>query len=201
MTKDTVQFINNLSANASQAATEPAHAHERGGPTHSHDGPGDHGHTHEHLDHAGEFVYPLQASVPLLMSVLFNGGGRQVRGARYARLRSPELRGAWFHHRHWRVREISILLRFQTVSTRVPPRALTTCTAFDSRPVGSGKTALTLALCQKLRAAYNIGAVLTTPLPSLLSSSGSGMMLIVPPGAPSDCHERHLHEGGPGVSN
>ena len=37
---------------------------------------------------------------------------------------------------------------------------------FD-RPVGSGKTALTLALCQKLRKEYNIGAG-----PSLLRALG-----------------------------
>ena len=33
------------------------------------------------------------------------------------------------------------------------------------RPVGSGKTALTLALCQKLRKEYNIGAYLSHPTP------------------------------------
>ena len=37
---------------------------------------------------------------------------------------------------------------------------------FD-RPVGSGKTALTLALCQRLRKEYNIGAG-----PSLLRALG-----------------------------
>ena len=51
MATETVQFINNLSASASQSATEP-HSHEAGGPTHSH-APGEHGHTHEHLEHAG----------------------------------------------------------------------------------------------------------------------------------------------------
>ncbi|TFY61055.1 hypothetical protein EVJ58_g4750 [Rhodofomes roseus] len=49
----TVQFINNLSANASG---QPTHSHSHdGGASHTH-GPGEHGHTHEHLDHPGKFA-------------------------------------------------------------------------------------------------------------------------------------------------
>ena len=36
----------------------------------------------------------------------------------------------------------------------------------SDRPVGSGKTALTLALCQKLRKEYNIGASTVPSLPN-----------------------------------
>ena len=51
MATNTVQFINNLSASV---ASQPAdtHSHEAGDPTHEHGG--EHGHTHEHLDHPGK---------------------------------------------------------------------------------------------------------------------------------------------------
>lgn len=48
MSKETVQFINNLSSSTQPQHT---HSHEAGGHTHSHDQ--EHGHTHEHMDDAG----------------------------------------------------------------------------------------------------------------------------------------------------
>ncbi|KAJ7070045.1 urease accessory protein UreG [Mycena amicta] len=98
----TVQFINNLSGGASVPHT---HSHD-GGPQHSHDhGVGEHGHTHEHLDHAGKFA---ERDLP-----------------DYS-LRNFEERGF---------------------------------TVGIGGPVGSGKTALTLALCKFLRKEYNIAVV------------------------------------------
>jgi len=44
-----VQFINNLSSNDAV----PAHTHDHGNGSHTHGGPGDHGHTHEILEHPG----------------------------------------------------------------------------------------------------------------------------------------------------
>ncbi|OCH91124.1 urease accessory protein UreG [Obba rivulosa] len=100
MKNETVQFINNLSTSAAQAA----HTHEHGGQTHSHS-PGEHGHTHEHLEHPGRFS---ERDLPDYSS------------------RSFEERGF---------------------------------TIGIGGPVGSGKTALTLALCQRLREEYNIATV------------------------------------------
>ncbi|KAF8133398.1 urease accessory protein UreG [Boletus edulis] len=95
-----VPFINNLSA-----STNLSHAHEQGGVVHSHDHGGDHGHTHEHLDHAGKFA---ERDLPDYTSRNF-----QERGF----------------------------------------------TVGIGGPVGSGKTALTLALCKRLREEYNIATV------------------------------------------
>ena len=54
MTTGSVQFINNLTGSAATQGST-SHSHELGGPTHSRDhGVGEHGHTHEHLEHAGE---------------------------------------------------------------------------------------------------------------------------------------------------
>ena len=51
---DTVQFINNLSGSGDNAGpAAELHTHEPGGALHSHGGPGEHGHTHEHLENAG----------------------------------------------------------------------------------------------------------------------------------------------------
>ncbi|KAF4562588.1 SIMIBI class G3E GTPase family protein [Pleurotus pulmonarius] len=98
-----VQFINNLTSNPSQPPA--SHSHDAGGPTHSHDGPGDHGHTHEHLEHPGK----------------------------YAERDLPDYTGRNFEERGF--------------------------TVGIGGPVGSGKTALTLALCQKLRSEYNLATV------------------------------------------
>ena len=49
---DTVQFINSLSGANQSAHT---HSHEHGGPSHDHGG--EHGHTHEILDHPGRCRY------------------------------------------------------------------------------------------------------------------------------------------------
>ncbi|EMD39711.1 hypothetical protein CERSUDRAFT_150373 [Gelatoporia subvermispora B] len=102
MKNETVQFINNLSSSAAQAAH--THTHEHDDQTHSH-GLGEHGHTHEHLDHAGKFS---ERDLP-------DYGSRNF-----------EERGF---------------------------------TIGIGGPVGSGKTALTLALCRKLRENYNIATV------------------------------------------
>lgn len=53
MNRETVQFINNLSAAVTIQSPLP-HSHDQGGPTHSHDHGGEHGHTHEHLEHPGK---------------------------------------------------------------------------------------------------------------------------------------------------
>ncbi|KAL5520058.1 hypothetical protein ACEPAG_1718 [Sanghuangporus baumii] len=104
MTSGTVQFINNLSGNAAAQAITP-HSHEQGGPTHTHDHGGEHGHTHEHLEHAGKYS---ERDMPDLIS------------------RNFEERGF---------------------------------TVGIGGPVGSGKTALTLALCRRLRKEFNIATV------------------------------------------
>lgn len=104
MSKETVQFINNLTTPVTGQAGPPhTHSHE-GGPSHSHDG-GDHGHTHEVLDHPGK----------------------------YAERDMPDYSG-----RNWEERGFTVGI---------------------GGPVGSGKTALTLALCQRLRKEYNIATV------------------------------------------
>ncbi|KIK95806.1 hypothetical protein PAXRUDRAFT_826658 [Paxillus rubicundulus Ve08.2h10] len=97
-----VQFINNLGSGAQPAQS---YLHDHGGAIHDHDHGGEHGHTHEHLDHAGKF----------------------------AERDLPDY----------------------------------TCRNFEERgftigiggPVGSGKTALVLALCKRLRGEYNIATV------------------------------------------
>ncbi|RDX41567.1 urease accessory protein UreG [Lentinus brumalis] len=99
---ETVQFFNNL-AGTSGAADAHTHSHD-GGHTHSH-GLDEHGHTHEHLDHPGQ----------------------------YAERDLPDYSSRNFEERGF--------------------------TVGIGGPVGSGKTALTLALCQKLRSQYNIATV------------------------------------------
>ncbi|TCD62346.1 hypothetical protein EIP91_007044 [Steccherinum ochraceum] len=103
MNKETVQFINNLSATVAGQSPPLAHSHDGTDPLHSHDHGGEHGHTHEHLDNAGKYS---ERDMPNYSS------------------RNFEERGF---------------------------------TVGIGGPVGSGKTALTLALCQRLRADYNIG--------------------------------------------
>jgi len=49
-----VQFINNLSSNDAV----PARTHDHGNGSHTHEGPGDHGHTHEILEHPGNKLEP-----------------------------------------------------------------------------------------------------------------------------------------------
>ncbi|KAK7676373.1 hypothetical protein QCA50_006391 [Cerrena zonata] len=104
MSKDTVQFINNLSATVA-AQPAPTHSHD-GGASHSHDhGLAEHGHTHEHLDNPGK----------------------------YAERDLPDYSARNFEERGF--------------------------TVGIGGPVGSGKTALTLALCQRLRKELNIATV------------------------------------------
>ncbi|THH05495.1 hypothetical protein EW145_g4754 [Phellinidium pouzarii] len=107
MKNETVQFINNLSGSAA-AQSSSSHSHELGGPVHSHDmdhGAGEHGHTHEHLEHAGKF------------------SERDM----------PDYSARNFEERGF--------------------------TIGIGGPVGSGKTALTLALCRRLREEFNIATV------------------------------------------
>ncbi|KAI0035325.1 urease accessory protein UreG [Vararia minispora EC-137] len=100
-----VQFTNKLSSSASLSSAGHSHSHE-GGALHSHDhGLGEHGHTHEILDHPGKFS---ERDMPDYSS------------------RNFEERGF---------------------------------TVGIGGPVGSGKTALTLALCKRLRDNYNIATV------------------------------------------
>ncbi|KZV66316.1 urease accessory protein UreG [Peniophora sp. CONT] len=100
----TVQFTNKLSGAASPAAAH-GHTHDGGAP-HSHDhGLGEHGHTHEIMDHPG----------------------------RYAERDLPDYSSRNFEERGF--------------------------TIGIGGPVGSGKTALTLALCKRLRDDYNIATV------------------------------------------
>ncbi|KAG9096492.1 hypothetical protein FRC06_008599 [Ceratobasidium sp. 370] len=103
-----------LSSALSHLPQSQSHSHGDDSPhTHSHDGvhshshggtwtPMEHGHTHEHLEHAGKF----------------------------AERDMPDYTG-----RDWNERGFTVGI---------------------GGPVGSGKTALTLALCQKLRDRYNI---------------------------------------------
>ncbi|KAN0118389.1 urease accessory protein UreG [Russula decolorans] len=101
----TVPFINSLSSGVNPS-TEPAnqtHNAEREY-THTHV-PGEHGHTHEHLNHPGNF------------------SERDL----------PEYTSRNFEERGF--------------------------TVGIGGPVGSGKTALTLALCRRLRTQYNIATV------------------------------------------
>jgi len=105
MSKETVQFINNLTTPITgQGGPSLAHSHDQGGPSHSHDG-GDHGHTHEILEHPGK----------------------------YAERDMPDYGSRNFEERGF--------------------------TIGIGGPVGSGKTALTLALCQRLRKEFNIATV------------------------------------------
>ncbi|KAI6101972.1 urease accessory protein UreG [Pisolithus croceorrhizus] len=94
-----IQFINNMSTTGG-AQSSLLHSHERGGEVHDHGG--EHGHTHEQLDHPGKFS---ERDLPDYST------------------RNFEERGIY---RRW-----------------VP-----------------GKTALTLALCKRLRKEYNIGCSL-----------------------------------------
>jgi len=57
------------------------------------------------------------------------------------------------------------------------------------RPVGSGKTALTLALCKKLRNEYNLGMDCFSP------GLASGLTVF------SNGHQRYFHPRGSGVLN
>ncbi|KAI5989028.1 urease accessory protein UreG [Pisolithus albus] len=97
-----IQFINNMSATGG-AQPSLLHSHERGGAVHDHGG--EHGHTHEQLDHPGKFS---ERDLPDYST------------------RNFEERGF---------------------------------TVGIGGPVGSGKTALTLALCKRLRKEYNIATV------------------------------------------
>ncbi|KAH8824804.1 P-loop containing nucleoside triphosphate hydrolase protein [Flagelloscypha sp. PMI_526] len=99
-----VPFINKSSGSSGPGAT---HDHGPGMPSHSHDHGGEHGHTHEHLDHPGKF----------------------------AERDMPDYSGRNFEERGF--------------------------TIGIGGPVGSGKTALTLKLCQLLRKEFNMGQITT----------------------------------------
>ncbi|KAJ9649407.1 hypothetical protein H2199_000182 [Coniosporium tulheliwenetii] len=86
-------------------AAEQPNSHSHDGPSHSHGGSADHGHSHEILDGPGSYL------------------GREM----------PIIEG-----RDWRERAFTVGI---------------------GGPVGSGKTALMLALCHALRDTHNIAAV------------------------------------------
>ena len=130
-----VQFINNLSS--SQDA-QLSHSHQDGEISHSHD-LGEHGHTHEHLDHPGNHILitiwviipdALQASSQNEIYLIIPKGTSRKEASRL------------------------VLAGLSTTNT---PLIATLLSPLLSRPVGSGKTALTLALCKRLREQYNIG--------------------------------------------
>jgi len=101
----TVPFINSLSSGVNPGTEQANHTHNTEREyTHVHV-PGEHGHTHEHLDHPGKF------------------SERDL----------PEYTSRNFEERGF--------------------------TVGIGGPVGSGKTALTLALCRLLRTQYNIATV------------------------------------------
>jgi len=56
------------------------------------------------------------------------------------------------------------------------------------RPVGSGKTALTLALCKKMRDEYNIGEL------PIFRVYGKALTIRISYG-----YQRYLHPGRPGI--
>jgi len=101
----TVPFINNLSSGVNPSTEWADHTHDTGRESSHAHVPGEHGHTHEHLDHPGKFS---ERDLPVYKS------------------RNFEERGF---------------------------------TIGIGGPVGSGKTALTLALCRLLRTEYNIATV------------------------------------------
>ncbi|KAH9480558.1 putative urease accessory protein ureG-like [Psilocybe cubensis] len=98
-----VQFINNLSNEAENNVDHVSHDHTHG--SHTHGGPGDHGHTHEHMENAGK----------------------------YSERDLPDYSSRNFEERGF--------------------------TVGIGGPVGSGKTALTLELCRRLRKEFNIATV------------------------------------------
>jgi len=110
----TCKFTDQLSSSDSLDALSGGHTHSHDDPsikhTHDHGGSGtftplEHGHTHEHLEHAGKF------------------SERDL----------PD-----YSQRNWQERAFTIGI---------------------GGPVGSGKTALTLALCQAMRDKFNIAVV------------------------------------------
>lgn len=150
---DVCKFEDKLSGSTS-APHAHSHDHGDGGGAHIHSdllSAAEHGHTHEHLDHAGEdFTSSLDTyhlTEPLIM--LFHLI-REVCRKRSARLFEQRFQGAWIYYRDRGVRNlrsiIVLSLFFIIIEVRV-----------NHSPVGSGKTALTLALCRALRDKYNIG--------------------------------------------
>ena len=90
MSQNNVQFINNLSGTSGDQDT-PLHTHEPGGALHSHDlGPGEHGHTHEHLESAGK-VNTLRDTYARGTDVYSRKSLREVRGEGPAGLLVKEL--------------------------------------------------------------------------------------------------------------
>lgn len=143
MKNETVQFFNNLSGSAATQASAP-HSHEHGGAAHSHDfGLGEHGHTHEHLEHAGmlhTFCILVRWTNRLHLSKE-NTQSVTCRTFRPATLRSADLQS-----------ELEGNCTYVWKGGHFIDKD-----AHISSPVGSGKTALTLALCQRLRKEFNIG--------------------------------------------
>ena len=130
-----VQFINNLSS--SQDA-QLSHSHQDGEISHSHD-LGEHGHTHEHLDHPGNHILiTIWVIIPDALQASSQNGIYLIIPKGTSRKEASRL----------------VLAGLSTTNT---PLIATLLSPLLSRPVGSGKTALTLALCKRLREQYNIG--------------------------------------------
>lgn len=140
---DTVQFINNLSG-----ASGAPHSHSHGdGPSHSH-GADEHGHTHEHLDHPGKYTSG---------QLHVREGGALPERCVQASMRSaicPTIRRVTSRSAGSPLGSAGMCASVMLVSCLLRARVLI---CHIVRPVGSGKTALTLALCQKLRKEFNIG--------------------------------------------
>ena len=142
-----VQFFNNLSA-AGQNAGEQlghTHSHDTDAP-HSHDLGDEHGHTHEHLEHPGKLDHlPTVQSHGRLHDPSFKGS---TRSATYPIIRTGT--------------SMSVVSQSASVGAYSGKGEITSVHGFMNSPVGSGKTALTLVLCQRLRSEYNIGPSVLT---------------------------------------
>ena len=83
----TVPFINSLSSGVNSSTARASHSH----------GPGEHGHTHEHLDHPGGLFH--SSVVRKLIPVSY----RQILRTGHARILVTKFRRARLHCRHWGV--------------------------------------------------------------------------------------------------
>lgn len=134
-----IPFINKTSS-----ANEPqhAHSHDHSNVDHSHSHGGDHGHTHEHLDNAGMENIRIYRTC----SIITSNQGNTTNEIYLIILGETSL---------IEVSQLASVGKLDLVSYTAIANSL----IMHTRPVGSGKTALTLALCQNLREKYNIATV------------------------------------------
>lgn len=141
-----VQFFNNLAARQS-AGEQPGHTHSHDTDTpHSHDHGDEHGHTHEHLEHPGKLEDLLTVQPRDRLYHNFCKGS--TRSATCPIIRSGT--------------SMSAVSQSASVGAYSGKGESTSIHSFTNSPVGSGKTALTLVLCQRLRSEYNIGPSIYT---------------------------------------